>query len=51
MGFDTLVYPVPSLPISLEIAVMVIVTGIIAAIYPAMKALKLKPAEAVRIDM
>jgi len=51
MGFDTLVYTVPSWPISFEIAIMVIVTGIIAAIYPAMKALKLKPAEAVRIDM
>lgn len=51
MGFDTLVYTKLSWSISFEIAVMVIVTGIIAAIYPAMKALKLKPAEAVRIDM
>lgn len=51
MGFDTLVYTKLSWSISLEIAVMVIVTGIIAAIYPAMKALKLKPAEAVRIDL
>jgi len=51
MGFDTLVYTVPSWSVSFEIAVMVIVTGIIAAVYPAIKALKLKPAEAVRIDM
>lgn len=51
MGFDTLVYTKLSWTISFEIAVMVIVTGIIAAIYPAMKALKLKPAEAVRIDL
>ena len=51
MGFDTLVYTKLSWAISLEIAIMVIVTGIIAAIYPAMKALKLKPAEAVRIDL
>ncbi|MDD2303800.1 MAG: ABC transporter permease [Prolixibacteraceae bacterium] len=51
MGFDTLVYTKLSWSISFEISVMVIVTGIIAAIYPAMKALKLKPAEAVRIDM
>ena len=51
MGFDTLVYTKLSWSISFEIAVMVIVTGIIAAIYPAMKALKLKPAEAVRIDL
>lgn len=51
MGIDTLVYTRLSLSISLEIAVMVIITGIIASIYPAMKALKLKPAEAIRIDM
>jgi len=51
MGFDTLVYTVPSWSVSFEIAVMVIVTGIIAAIYPAMKALRLKPADAIRIDM
>ena len=51
MGFDTLVYTKLSLSISLEIALMVIITGIIASIYPALKALKLKPAEAIRIDM
>ena len=51
MGFDTLVYTKLSLSISLEVAGMVVITGIIAAIYPAMKALKLKPAEAIRIDM
>ncbi|MGD9931928.1 MAG: ABC transporter permease [Mangrovibacterium sp.] len=51
MGFDTLVYTHLPLSISLQIAWMVIVTGILAAIYPAIKALKLKPAEAVRIDM
>ena len=51
MGFDTLVYTKLSMSVTFEIAVMVVVTGIIAAIYPAMKALKLKPAEAVRIDM
>lgn len=51
MGFDTLVYTRLPLSVSIEIAVMVIVTGILASIYPALKALKLKPAEAVRIDM
>ncbi len=51
MGFDTLVYTKLPLSVSMEIAVMVIVTGILASIYPALKALKLKPAEAVRIDM
>jgi ABC-type lipoprotein release transport system permease subunit len=51
MGFDTLVYTKLSMSVTFEIAVMVIITGILAAIYPAMKALKLKPAEAIRIDM
>ncbi len=51
MGYDTLIYTRLSFSISLEIAVMVMFTGIIAALYPAWKALRLKPAEAVRIDM
>ncbi|MCW0484293.1 ABC transporter permease [Gaoshiqia sediminis] len=51
MGFDTLIYTHLPLSVSLQIAWMVMVTGILAAIYPAIKALKLKPAEAVRIDM
>jgi ABC-type antimicrobial peptide transport system permease subunit len=41
LGYDTLVYTRLSMGISFQIAGMVIVTGIIAAIYPAMKALQL----------
>jgi len=51
MGFDTLVYTRLSWSISLEIGAMVFLTGIIASIYPAIKALGLKPGEAIRIDM
>ncbi len=51
MGYDTLVYPRLSLSITFEITLMVMTTGIIASVYPALKALRLKPAEAVRIDM
>ncbi|MGQ8338165.1 ABC transporter permease [Sunxiuqinia sp. A32] len=51
MGYDTLVFTHLPASVSFQIAVMVIITGIIAAIYPALKALRLKPAEAVRIDM
>lgn len=51
LGFDTLIYPRLSLSTSLEVAVMIIITGVIASIYPAMKALRLRPAEAIRIDM
>lgn len=51
IGYDTLVYTQTSLSVSIEVAVMVMITGIIASIYPASKAIRLKPAEAVRIDM
>ncbi|HZL10017.1 MAG TPA: FtsX-like permease family protein [Prolixibacteraceae bacterium] len=51
MGFDTLVYTKLTMSVTIDIAVMVIITGILAAIYPALKALKLKPADAIRIDM
>ena len=51
MGFDTLVYTKLTLSATFDIATMVIITGILAAIYPALKALKLKPADAIRIDM
>lgn len=51
MGFDTLVYTKLSWSITLQIAGMVFLTGLLAAIYPALKALRLKPAEAIRIDM
>jgi putative ABC transport system permease protein len=51
LGYDTVVYPVPDLFIAVKVTIMVFVTGLIAAIYPAIKALKLKPAEALRIDI
>ncbi|MBN1822647.1 MAG: ABC transporter permease [Prolixibacteraceae bacterium] len=51
MGFDTLIFTRLSISTSLEIAVMIVITGIIASIYPAIKALRLRPAEAIRIDM
>ncbi|PTN09968.1 FtsX-like permease family protein [Mangrovibacterium marinum] len=51
MGFDTLVYTRLNWSITLQIAVLVFGTGLLAAIYPAIKALRLKPVEAIRIDM
>lgn len=51
MGYDTLVYPVIEFKIILYVTVMVIITGLLGAILPSVKALKLKPAEAIRIDV
>ena len=51
LGYDTMVYPDISVKIITIVVVMVVITGIIAAIFPAIKALKLKPAEAIRIDV
>jgi ABC-type lipoprotein release transport system permease subunit len=47
-GYSSIVYPVINLTMFVEIAIMVFVAGIISAIYPAVKALKLKPLEAIR---
>ncbi|MBL7110933.1 MAG: ABC transporter permease [Bacteroidales bacterium] len=51
MGYSAKIYPKLGLGSFVQITVMVILTGIIASIYPARKAMKLNPAEALRIDM
>ncbi len=47
-GADSIMYPMIDPSYYPQIAIMVIITALIAAIFPARKALKLKPAEAVR---
>ena len=47
-GMDTMLYPIIDNQYYTPIAIMVVVTAIIASIFPARRALKLKPAEAVR---
>jgi putative ABC transport system permease protein len=51
MGYDSIIYPVITVRDTVVVTIMVIATGILAAIYPARKALKLNPADAIRIDM
>lgn len=51
MGYSSLVFPVIEPRMILTIGLLVLMTGIIASIYPARKALKYRPAEAIRIDM
>lgn len=50
MGFDSVVYPRIDGGYVIMVTLLVIVTGILASIYPARKALRFHPAEALRTD-
>jgi putative ABC transport system permease protein len=50
IGYSSLIYPKIDIQSIAVITLMVIFTGIFSAIYPALKALKLNPAEATRTD-
>jgi ABC-type lipoprotein release transport system permease subunit len=49
-GYSALIYPVLSMTFYIGMTLLVIATGVIASIFPARKALKLNPAEAIRAD-
>ena len=51
IGRSSLVFPEPEFGLIALTSLMVIITGIVASIYPAMKAINYNPAEALRIDM
>lgn len=50
MGFDSLIYPEMGVEYYFGITLLVIFVAILSSIYPAIKAIKLNPADAVRTD-
>jgi ABC-type lipoprotein release transport system permease subunit len=50
MGYTSHIYPAISTSFFLTVTVLIIITGILSSIYPALKALKLDPADALRTD-
>ena len=50
LGYSPIIYPVFETEIFVVIVLLVFATGILAAIYPALKALKYNPAEAIRTE-
>ncbi|MFW6019586.1 MAG: ABC transporter permease [Bacteroidales bacterium] len=50
MGSSTMVYPDIDLDTLAGVAALVVLTGVLSAIYPAVKALQLNPADSIRIE-
>ena len=47
-GFGSIIFPILNIKTFVQITILVIIAGILSAIYPAVKALKLKPLDAIR---
>jgi ABC-type lipoprotein release transport system permease subunit len=50
VGFDSKIYPFIKREFYIHLCIMILGTGILSAIMPARKALKLKPVEAIRVE-
>ena len=50
LGYTAHIYPVISTSFFITVTILIIVTGILSSVYPALKALKLDPADALRTE-
>ncbi len=50
LGFSAVIYPSIEFSFYIGVTLLVILTALLSAVYPAVKALRLKPAEAIRIQ-
>lgn len=50
MGYAAHIYPVISTSFFVTVTILIIITGILSSVYPALKALKLDPADALRTE-
>lgn len=48
MGYSTIMYPLLEMSDYVQVGLLVLITGIIASIFPTIRALKMKPVEAIR---
>jgi len=51
LGYASVIYPLIDTRFYVEVTILVVCTGIIASLYPARKAINLKPAEALHTDI
>ncbi|MEF8983067.1 MAG: FtsX-like permease family protein [Bacteroidales bacterium] len=51
MGYNPMLYPEIGTAFYFSITGLIILTAIVASVYPAIKALKMNPAEALRIEL
>jgi ABC-type antimicrobial peptide transport system permease subunit len=49
-GYSALIYPMLEMPFYVGMTFLVIATGVISSVFPARKALKLNPSEAIRAE-